>query len=195
MIEMVGLHRLPGVRLEGPSPALALRPLSNAAAHAAPGLSSLQSMRRCSARCCVLWLIAEVFVVIKVAEAIGAALTVVLLIASWPIGRWALRSQGGAAWRRLTAAVDQGRPPANEVIDGALVLLGGILLIVPGFITDVFGILLLPPTRALMRPVLLRNAQSRLFTGGPWSGRGRGRSRDYDVDSTATDVDQPQLRS
>jgi UPF0716 protein FxsA len=142
----------------------------------------------------LVWLIAEVFVVIKVAGAIGAALTVVLLIASWPIGLWALRSQGGAAWRRLRAAVEQGRPPASEVVDGALVLLGGVLLIVPGFITDVLGILLLAPTRRLMRPVLLRNAQSRLFVSGPWSGGGAG-TRSYDVDSTATDIDQPRLRS
>jgi UPF0716 protein FxsA len=139
----------------------------------------------------ILWLIAEVFVVIKVAEAIGALLTVVLLIASWPLGTWALRSQGAAAWRRLKAAIEQGRPPAREVVDGALVLLGGVLLIVPGFITDGFGILLLAPTRRLMRPVLLRQAQSRRFsrTGGfP-------RGRSDDVDSTANDIDQPRLRS
>ena len=139
----------------------------------------------------ILWLIAEVFVVIKVAEAIGALLTVVLLIASWPLGTWALRSQGAAAWRRLKAAIEQGRPSAREVVDGALVLLGGVLLIVPGFITDGLGILLLAPTRRLMRPVLLRQAQSRRFsrTGGfP-------RGRSDDVDSTANDIDQPRLRS
>ena len=139
----------------------------------------------------ILWLIAEVFVVIKVAEAIGALLTVVLLIASWPLGTWALRSQGAAAGRRLKAAIEQGRPPAREVVDGALVLLGGVLLIVPGFITDGLGILLLAPTRRLMRPVLLRQAQSRRFsrTGGfP-------RGRSDDVDSTANDIDQPRLRS
>jgi UPF0716 protein FxsA len=143
----------------------------------------------------LVWLIAEVFVVIKVSEAIGAALTVVLLIASWPIGTWALRTQGAAAWRRLRVAIEQGRAPAREVVDGALVLLGGVLLIVPGFITDVFGILLLAPTRALMRPALLRGAQSRLAASGPRWGSGPGRTRSYDVDSTATDVDQPQLRS
>jgi UPF0716 protein FxsA len=139
----------------------------------------------------ILWLIAEVFVVIKVAEAIGALLTAVLLIASWPLGTWALRSQGAAAWRRLTAAIEQGRPPAREVLDGALVLLGGVLLIVPGFITDGLGILLLAPTRRLMRPVLLRHAQSR--RSSRTAGFPRGRS--YDVDSTANDIDQPRLRS
>jgi UPF0716 protein FxsA len=136
------------------------------------------------------WVIAEIFVVVKIAGAIGALATVLLLIASWPLGTWALRSQGAAAWRRLTAAVEQGRTPTREVVDGALVLLGGILLIVPGFITDAFGILLLAPTRALLRPWLARHADSRLFARVP----GFAARRTYDVDSTATDADQPQLR-
>jgi UPF0716 protein FxsA len=138
----------------------------------------------------ILWAVAEVFVVIKVADVIGALATVLLLIASWPLGTWALRSQGSAAWRRLMAAIEQGRTPTHEVVDGALVLLGGLLLIVPGFITDALGLLLLAPTRALLRPALVRNAHSRLFSRA--AGFGRGRS--YDVESTATDIDQPQLR-
>ena len=139
----------------------------------------------------IVWVIAEIFVVIQVANAIGALLTVVLLIASLPLGVWVLRHQGAAAWRRLVVAVDEGRPPAPEVADGALVLLGGMLLIVPGFITDALALILLAPTRALLRPVLVRNAKRRVvaqtvrFAGG----------RTYDVDSTASDVDQPQLRS
>jgi UPF0716 protein FxsA len=140
----------------------------------------------------ILWPIAELFVAIKVAEAIGVLATIVLLIASWPLGTWALRSQGAAAWRRLNATVAARRSPAREVLDGALVLVGGFLLIIPGFITDVVGILLLlPPARALTRPLLLRNVQRRLFrqTAGARS------SRSYDVDSTASDIDQPQLRS
>ncbi len=139
----------------------------------------------------ILWVIAEVFVVIQVANLIGAALTVVLLIASWPLGVWVLRHHGAAAWRRLIAAVQEGRPPAPEVADGALVLLGGLLLIVPGFITDALAIILLAPTRALLRPVLIRNAKRRLFSQ---TVRFAGGSA-YDVDSTASDIDQPQLRS
>lgn len=139
----------------------------------------------------ILWAIAEVFVVVKVADAIGALATILLLIASWPIGTWALRSQGTAAWRRLTTAIQQGRTPAIEVVDGALVLLGGSLLIVPGFITDLLAILLLAPTRGLLRPMLVRHVQSRLFSRAPGFGRGRS----YDVDSTASDIDQPQLHT
>lgn len=139
----------------------------------------------------ICWSLAELFVVVKVAEAIGVLATVVLLLLSWPLGGWVLRSRGRAAWRRLSQAVAAGRAPGREVLDGALVVLGGVLLIVPGFISDVIGpCLLLPPTRWLMRRQLARNLQSRFvvqatrFTGG---------SRPYDVDSTAIDVDQPQL--
>jgi UPF0716 protein FxsA len=139
----------------------------------------------------VLWPLAELYVVIKVAEAIGVLDTIVLLIAGWPLGTWAVRSQGRAVWRRMADAVAAGRPPAREVLDGALILLGGGLLIIPGFISDAIGILLLlPPTRALVRAVVVRNFQSRLmvravrFTHRPVD----------DVDSTATDIDQPQLR-
>jgi UPF0716 protein FxsA len=140
----------------------------------------------------ILWPIAELLVAIQVAHAIGALATVVLLIATWPLGTWALRTHGAAAWRRFVDAVAAGRPPAREAVDGALVLIGGVLLIVPGFITDAIGaFLVLAPTRALLRPLLLRNARRRTFVRA--AGFARGRS--YDVDSTATDIDQPQLRS
>jgi len=139
----------------------------------------------------LLWPIAEVFVVVKVAEAIGVLLTVALLIVTWPLGMWALRSQGRIVWRRFAAAVLEGRPPAKEVIDGAFVLLGGGLLIVPGFLTDALGIVLLaPPTRAVLRLLLLRNVQSRLVVRAARAVRARA---PYDVDSTARDVDQPPL--
>ncbi len=77
------------------------------------------------------------------------------------------------------------------MLDGVLVLVGGLLLIVPGFISDVLGALaLLPPTRALLRRALARNLQSRFVVSATRFGNA---SRPYDVDSTATDVDQPQL--
>jgi UPF0716 protein FxsA len=142
----------------------------------------------------ILWPVAELFVAIKVAEAIGVLLTVILLVAGWPVGIWLTKTQGRAAWRRLSAALTQThppRPPGREVIDGALVLVGGILLIVPGFITDVLGLLLLAPTRALARTAIARNFQSRLVvTATRFSRRPRS---EYDVDSTATDLDRPRL--
>jgi UPF0716 protein FxsA len=140
----------------------------------------------------IVWLIAELFVAIKVAEAIGVGYMLLLLIASWPIGAWALRSQGRAAWRRLSDAVAAGRSPGREVLDGVLVLLGGLLLIVPGFISDVIGALaLLPPTRWLLRGQLARHLHSRFVLKATRYGGGR----PHDVDSTATDVDQSQLQA
>jgi UPF0716 protein FxsA len=137
----------------------------------------------------ILWPVAELFVVIRVADAIGWLWTLLLLIAGWPIGIWVLRSHGRAAWERLGAAVSAGRPPAREVLDGALILLGGVLLIIPGFITDVLGIIaLLPPTRGLARLLLVRNLHSRVVVR---AARFPGPS--YDIESTAHDVDQPEL--
>jgi UPF0716 protein FxsA len=140
----------------------------------------------------VLWAAAEIWVAILVAGAIGVLPMLLLLIAGWPVGLWALRSQGRIAWRRLSEAVAGGRPPAREVLNGALVLLGGVLMMVPGFITDALGLLLLlPPTRALAGLLVVRNVQSRFVVSATRFG---GRYA-YDVDSTATDVDQPQLHS
>jgi UPF0716 protein FxsA len=141
----------------------------------------------------IAWPIAELFVIIKVADAIGVLDTIVLLIAGWPLGIWALRSQGRAAWRRLAVAVAENRPPTREVVDGALIVAGGGLLIVPGFITDALGILLLlPPTRAVVRQLVIRNFKSRLVVRAV--GRQRRPPGPYDVDSTATDVEPPRLR-
>ncbi len=138
----------------------------------------------------ILWPVAEIFVAIKVADAIGVLATVLLLIAGWPLGAWALRSRGRAAWRRLASVVAAGRTPGREVLDGALVVAGGALLMVPGFITDVLGIvLLLGPTRAVMRRLLVRNLQSRVVVR---AARRAGSSDD--VDSTAHDLEPPRLR-
>ncbi|MEA2157902.1 MAG: protein FxsA [Solirubrobacteraceae bacterium] len=138
----------------------------------------------------ILWPIAELFVAIEVARAIGVLETILLLILSWPLGIWAVRTQGAAAWRRLTVTMAERRAPGRELLDGALVLLGGLLLVVPGFLTDVFGLVLLfPPTRAALRPLLARNLHSRVFVRAA-----RFTGQPYDIDSTAHDIDQPRLR-
>jgi UPF0716 protein FxsA len=139
----------------------------------------------------IAWPVAELFVVIKVAEAIGVLDTIVLLILGWPLGVWAIRTEGAAVLRRMTVAIAEQRTPAREVLDGVLVLLGGLLLIIPGFITDALGIvLLLPPTRIAARSILGRNLQSRFVTR---TVRFASRSGPFDAEATATDIDQPQL--
>ena len=93
--------------------------------------------------------IAELAVIIQVGELIGVWWTIALLVADSILGAVLMRSQGRAAWRRFNEAVGVGRVPAREVLDGALVIFGGALLLTPGFITDILGlVLLIPPTRA-----------------------------------------------
>jgi UPF0716 protein FxsA len=137
----------------------------------------------------VLLPIAEIFAIIQVGEAIGALPTIAILIADSVVGSWLLRRQGRAAWRRFNAAVAAGRPPAREVLDGFLIVSGGALLITPGFISDVFGlILLLPPTRAFIRLLIVRNFTGRLVGAMSGSWRDPRARRDYDVDASAHEV-------
>jgi UPF0716 protein FxsA len=135
--------------------------------------------------------IAELVVIIQVGQAIGVWWTIALLIADAILGSVLMRAQGRAAWRRFNAAVQEARVPAREVLDGALVIFGGVLLLTPGFITDVLGlILLVPPARALVRRLLARRLERRMVSSmsGP-----RRRRPDYDVDGTARDVDVEEL--
>jgi UPF0716 protein FxsA len=106
--------------------------------------------------------IAEIYVIIQVGQAIGAGWTIVLLIADSVIGARLVSWQGRTAWRRFQEAVAAGRVPHNEVLDGALIIVGGAFLLTPGFITDVFGLLLLlPPSRALVRRTAVRSIRRR----------------------------------
>src|SRR3954449_13021437 len=101
--------------------------------------------------------IVEIYVIIQVGQAIGPWWTIALLIADSILGSMLMRSQGRAAWRRFNEALAGGRPPAREVFDGVLVIFGGALLLTPGFITDIFGLIfLLPPTRAIVRRMLVK---------------------------------------
>jgi UPF0716 protein FxsA len=139
----------------------------------------------------ICWPLLELFVAFEVAQLIGVTWTVLLILFSVPVGMWAVRSQGRTVWRRLADGIAVGRPPARHVLDGALVLIGGVLFILPGFISDVFGaLLLLPPSRAGVRRLLVRNFQGRFVTRMAGFSTGR---RPYDVDTTATDVEQPRL--
>jgi UPF0716 protein FxsA len=132
--------------------------------------------------------IAELAVIIQVGQAIGVWWTIALLVADSILGSVLMRAQGRSAWRRFNEAVQSGRVPAREVLDGALVITGGVLLLTPGFITDIFGLaLLIPPTRAVVRAVLVRRLERRMVAAAM---RTRPVApRHYDVDGTATDVE------
>jgi UPF0716 protein FxsA len=100
----------------------------------------------------IVLFIAELYVMVLVAGQIGVLNTVGLLIVIAVFGIWLVKRQGLAVLRRLRTTVDTGQVPHREVVDGFLILLAGLLLIPPGFITDAAGLLLLlPPVRALIR--------------------------------------------
>ncbi|MGW2156526.1 FxsA family protein [Nonomuraea sp. NPDC001699] len=94
----------------------------------------------------------EVWLLIQVGSMIGGWPTVGLLVAGTLLGAWLVRREGRRAWRRLQAALSEGRVPERELADGGLVLAGGVLLMIPGFFTDLVGfVFVLPFTRPLMR--------------------------------------------
>ncbi|WP_064750448.1 FxsA family protein [Solirubrobacter soli] len=140
--------------------------------------------------------IAELAVLIQVGQAIGVWWTILLLVADAILGSWLLRTQSRAAWRRFNEALAGGRVPHREVVDGVLVIFGGVLLLTPGFITDIFGVLFLfPPTRVLLRGLLVRRGALKLMGSMPMTAtppNGRFRSPD-DVESTAVDIDPDRL--
>src|SRR5919107_261173 len=143
--------------------------------------------------------IAELAVLIQIGQLIGVWWTIALLVADAILGSLLARSQGRTVWRRFNEALGAGRPPAREVMDGALVLFGGALLLTPGFLTDVLGlVLLLPPSRAVVRGILARGLLHRMtvsMTQFPAGGPRRGRTprKSGDVDGTAIDLDAPRL--
>jgi UPF0716 protein FxsA len=145
--------------------------------------------------------IAELAVIIQVGQQIGVLPTIAILVADSILGSMLMRSQGRSAWRRFNLALQAGRPPAREVLDGVLVIFGGALLLTPGFLTDVFGlVLLLPPSRAVVRRILVRRYADRMIASavrrgpaGSGPAPGRAGAHPHDVDGTAVDVDTDGL--
>jgi UPF0716 protein FxsA len=112
--------------------------------------------------------VVELAVIIKVGEALGVWDTLALLLLISLVGAWLVRRQGLAVMRSAQEELAQGRMPGVALADGVLVLAAGGLLLVPGFVTDAIGLLLLlPPMRAGVRRWLRRRWTRRL----EWRGR------------------------
>jgi len=118
--------------------------------------------------------IVEIYFIIQVAHVIGGWETLGLLVVESLLGAWLVKWQGIWVLGRIARALEQGRVPSKELVDGFLILTAGVLMVTPGFVTDLFGFLLLiPPTRALVRRLLIRRFREgrygRVFTvvGGP----------------------------
>ena len=122
----------------------------------------------------------ELWVIGEVASALSWGPTLVLLLVDSVVGAVLVRREGSRAWQRFRTALSEGRVPDDEIIQGALLLFGGALLLTPGFVTDVVGLaLVLPITRApLARLVRLRAVPIPIQVGtGMWN-RGRGQAGD-----------------
>ena len=164
--------------------------------------------------------IVELYVIIKIGGLIGVWPTIALLLADAILGSMLLKHQGRGAWRRFNKALEERRFPGREVADGLLIAVGATLLLTPGFITDIFGLLfLIPPTRAIVRHLLKGVFAKRFIVMGGPAGAAYGAasagsraygyarrpagdaggastpSREYDIDGTAEeiDADDPQL--
>jgi UPF0716 protein FxsA len=132
---------------------------------------------------------AELYIILEVVgPALGAPLTILLLAVDSVIGGLLFKSQGRSVWRRFNLTMSEGRVPHREVVDGVLVIFGGAFLITPGFLTDIVGVLLLlPPTRAVIRRLLIRRLGRRVIVAEP--------RRRHDVEGSAREYeDAPQPR-
>ncbi len=115
----------------------------------------------------------EIAVILRVGAIIGTGWTVTLLVADSVLGAWLLRRQGTRAWRELRVSLQEGRWPGDAVAQGAMILVGGTLLVTPGFVTDVVGfVLMVPPGRRVVLS-LLRTRALGFLLGPRADARGR----------------------
>lgn len=142
--------------------------------------------------------VAELYVIVKVAGGIGIPETILLLIAISVVGAWLARVAGLGVLNRLQRTVRAGKVPSAELVDGALVLFAGALMITPGFLSDVLAILLLlPPSRAVARNIILRRIRAggglfRVVTTVPTSSNSSGGDV-WDVDGWEDPPERPGL--
>lgn len=106
----------------------------------------------------------ELYVLIAVGSVLGGFLTIMLIIASAALGSFLLKQQGLATWQRLQASISRHETPAFELMEGFLILLGGALLLTPGFITDAVGLICLLPS---LRQKIINFVMKHYFSSMP----------------------------
>jgi UPF0716 protein FxsA len=116
----------------------------------------------------------EIYLFIRVGALIGATPTILVVILTAVIGTLLLRHQGLSTWNRVNQALERGELPAIAMMEGMILLLGGALLLTPGFFTDVLGFLaLIPPLRHSLVRAFLRRQQVIFESRQPPGGSGR----------------------
>jgi len=109
--------------------------------------------------------IVELYVLVQVASWIGALPAIALVLLVSFAGLWLVKREGLSVARRVQTKLAQGEAPATDMVNGLLILIAGALLVFPGFVTALAGLLLLfPPSRALVRTLLMRRFEARLAT-------------------------------
>lgn len=138
--------------------------------------------------------IVELWFIIQVADVIGGWQTIGLLLVEGILGSWLIKRQGRSVIRRIDERLRASDLPTTELADGLLILIAGVLMLTPGFLTDIVGFaLLFPPTRAIARVALLRRFTARMgqgfaFVSGPMFGGAARRPRGDVFDATVRDT-------
>jgi len=118
--------------------------------------------------------VAEVSAMVWVADRIGVLPMLALLFGVSIVGAMLAKRVGIEVWRRFRATLAAGDIPSGEVFDGALVLIAGVILLVPGFITDLIGLLLLVPfVRSIVKWAFWRRMRSRMLAASERMGTRR----------------------
>ena len=108
----------------------------------------------------------EIAVLLLSGHLIGIWFTLLLILITGALGLFLAKRQGMETWRKAQEQIQYGYMPGNEIIDGICILIGGIFLVLPGLISDIIGIiLLLPFTRNLLKPVVIRLIMNRMNRG------------------------------
>ncbi|MBK7755673.1 MAG: FxsA family protein [Deltaproteobacteria bacterium] len=117
----------------------------------------------------------EMILLLKLAEVMGAWETVGLILVTGLVGATLAKREGLTVLRQLAAEASQGLPPADRLVEGLMVLIGGVLLITPGVLTDLAGFFLIfPLTRRPLAPIIKRLVVSRLLGGMSAGSQGGG---------------------
>ncbi|WP_027186052.1 FxsA family protein [Desulfovibrio inopinatus] len=105
--------------------------------------------------------VVEIYLLVKVGSFIGPAWTVLLVLASGFTGAWLARMEGLRTLQKVRSCTDRGVMPAEEILDAVIIFVAGVVLLTPGFLTDIIGLLLLiPSTRGMFKRWLRRKLES-----------------------------------
>ena len=154
----------------------------------------------------------ELMILLEVGSIIGSGWTFLIIIATAIVGTKLVKQQGTTTWSKIQSELNQGSVPAKAMFDGVCILISGVLLITPGFMTDILGMLLLtPPFRASVYKQFGSRIQVRSAShmnggfgagfgggfnsgfGGSYNSHNQGNTYDHEPQPTQKDEDKPKV--